>query len=244
MRNIRAAVLAAAATAATMSGAAAVERSYDVGPFHAIDIATGLNAVVTIGTGQSVRVESGHEGAFDKLDIHVEDGKLVARLESDFFDFIMGGGLLGMLINGRPDITLHITAPEIDGIAASGGADIEGGGMNGNQLTLSSSSGADITLTNVAVGSAEASVSSGADIHVAGSCDRFSASASSGATLDAGGLQCRTAEVDASSGATLRINARDAVRANASSGGDVAVLGNPAEQDFQTSSGGDVWLDD
>jgi len=245
MRAAHAFVLAAMTAAATTAGAAAAEtRTYDLDPFIAIDIATGLDAVVTIGEPQAVRVEAGNAQVFDKLTVSVEGGKLSAHLDTDFFDFIMEGGLLGMLVNGRPDVTVHITVPALDDVAASSGADITADGIVGENLQLSASSGSDIAITGLAVGRISGSASSGASLALAGSCESFEIDASSGSSVEAENLVCKGIDANASSGASIEVHASEAARGEASSGGDVRIYGNPPDTDFDSSSGGDVELDD
>jgi hypothetical protein len=53
--------------------------------------------------------------------------------------------------------------------------------------------------------------------------------------LDA--VRCR---LEARSGGSLKASVQTRVRANASSGGHVEIVGNPAERDFHSSSGGHV----
>mgnify|MGYP001228280728 CR=1 FL=1 len=243
MRAAHAFILAAMATAAATGAAAAETRTFDLDPFEAIDIATGLDAVVTVGEPQTVRVEAGNSQVFDKLTVVVEGGKLSAYLDTDFFDFIMEGGLLGMLVNGRPDVTIHITVPALRDIAASSGADIVARGVTGENLELSASSGSDVSITGLAVGRIAGSASSGASLALAGTCEGFEIDASSGSSVDAEDLVCKSIDANASSGASIEVHASERARAEASSGGDVRIYGNPPDTDFDSSSGGDVELD-
>jgi hypothetical protein len=244
MQTMKVAMLATTAIVFGMAGARAAERSYDLEPFREIDVATGIHAIVTTGAGQAVSVETSHAETLDKLDIHVENGKLVARLEGSFFDFIMGGGLLGALVNGRPDITLTISAQALDEITASSGALVEADAVSGNELSVESSSGSRIEIGEVTVGEVEAEASSGSGIVLAGTCDELDAGVSSGASIDMAALECSTADVEASSGARLTVFASMAVEAYASSGASIAVHGNPQRQDIGSSSGGNVDLAD
>lgn len=244
MRAAQVLGLAATALAIATAPVLAENRNFDLPGFHGIDIATGLNAVVTVGGEQSVSVETQRSELFDKLELDVENGTLRARFEANFFDFIMSGGLLGLLVNGRPDITVHITAPMLDRINASSGADVSASGTSGDVLKANASSGADIDLNDVAVGSFSASVSSGASLAAAGSCGTLDADVSSGGSLDLADLVCKSVIANASSGGDMDVHALESVRANASSGGDISISGNPAQTDFNSTSGGDIDLDD
>jgi hypothetical protein len=86
--------------------------------------------------------------------------------------------------------------------------------------------------------------SSGADIELSGTAETVDADASSGAGIDAEDLVAETVTAAASSGASLSVHATASLRAEASSGGDIDVSGNPASRDVDESSGGDVRFDD
>lgn len=235
-----AAAAAALAAFAVATPAAAQTRQFDLPDFHAVDIATGISATLTVGAAQSVRAESRREDILDKLEIRVRNGVLEARIDSNFLDFIMGGGLLGALLEGRPDVRLHISVPALDGIAASSGASVEAGGVSGDRLRVRVSSGASASLPGVAVGALDMDASSGASIGASGACDTLSADASSGGSASLADLSCKTVEARASSGGSLRVHALESITARASSGGSISVSGNPARSDLSSSSGGSV----
>lgn len=244
MRLATTLALAALSFATTIGAAAAETRNYDLEPFQAIDISTGIDARVTIGEPQEVRVETGNAEVFGKLSVEVNGGKLSARMDSDFFDFIMSGGLLGMLVNGRPNVTIHITVPTLEDIQASSGADITANSISGDRLKLGASSGSDISATNLAAGHISTNASSGASLVLTGACEDLEVDASSGSSLEAEELVCKSIEANASSGASIEVHATERAQAEASSGGNIRIHGNPPDTDFGNSSGGDVELED
>ncbi len=244
MRTIATLALATA-IGLTFGGAAKAEsRDFALNNFDRVDIATGLDAVVTIGDSFAVRAESGSADALNNLELSVADGVLTARLDQDFLDFIISGGLVGMLLNSGNAVTINITLPAISGVSASSGADVRATGIKSDQLDLEASSGADVKLTGATLGAVRAGASSGASIDLSGTCTSIDAEASSGSGIDAGDLVCATATAGASSGADIAVHATQSVKAEASSGGDVDIEGNPAQTDFNSSSGGDISLDD
>ena len=239
-----AALLAFAATLGLTGAAMAQSRDFDLTAFDRIDIATGLDAVVTIGDTASVHAESRSQDALDNLQVEVVDGVLTARLEQNFLDFIVSGGLVGMLLSNGNAVQFTITVPALTGVAASSGADIDLPGFKGDRLDLGASSGADISVTDAVLTTVTASVSSGADITLSGQADAIEADASSGGDIDAEHLAANTATVQVSSGAGISIRASQSIKAEASSGGDIEVYGNPAKRDIDASSGGDISFDD
>ena len=240
------ATLALAATLGTTltTAALAQNRDFDLTGFDRVDIATGLDAVVTIGEDFSIRAESRSQEALDNLQLEVTGGVLTARIEQNFLDFIVSGGLVGLLLSSGNAVTLNITVPALVGASASSGADVSLPGFTGERLELDASSGADIRVTDAKLGTVVASSSSGSDIELSGTAERIEAESSSGAGIDAEDLVAVDATAESSSGSGISVHATGSLRAEASSGGDVEVHGNPAERDFDTSSGGDVSFED
>lgn len=229
----------------TMSTAAyAGSRDFDLTGFDRIDIATGLDAVVTIGDSFAVSAQSGSNDALDNLELAVSGGVMSARFDQSFLDFILSGGLVGMLLNSGNAVTINVTMPALAGISASSGADVRGQGLTVTNLALEASSGAEITLDGAVLGKVSAEASSGAGITLSGSCDSVDAVASSGADIDAEDLACATVTAEASSGSDISVRASGSVRADASSGGNIDIHGNPKARDVDSSSGGDVSFDD
>lgn len=244
MRSTTILALAAAMGMTASTTAFAQSRDFDLTGFDRIDIATGLDAVVTLGDGFSVHAESRSQDALDNLDVTINDGVLTARLEQSFLDFIVSGGLVGMLLNNGNAVKFTITVPALAGVDASSGADVALPGFKGEGLELSASSGADIAVTDAVLGSVVANASSGSDIALSGQAQAIDADASSGADIDAEHLATVAATAHASSGAGVSVRASQSVKAEASSGGDIDVYGNPASRDVDASSGGDVNFDD
>ncbi|UJW86596.1 head GIN domain-containing protein [Devosia sp. SL43] len=240
----RTAILALATTVAMTGTAFAQSRDFDLAGFDRIDIATGLDAVVTIGDSFSVRAESRSQDALDKLEVAVNGGVLSAKLDQNFFDFIINGGLVGLLLSDGQAVQFTITLPALAGVDAGSGADVDLLGFKGDTLELNASSGADISVTNAELANLAASASSGADIELSGQVETLEVEASSGSNIDAADLVAKSASADASSGADISVHATQDIKAAASSGGDIEVLGNPTSRDIDASSGGDVSFDD
>lgn len=244
MRTVATLALATA-LGLTLTGAASAEsRDYDLKGFDHLDIATGIDAVVTVGDSFSVTADSGSSDALDNLHIDVSGGTLKASIDQNFFDFIVNGGLVGMLFSNGNAVSLNITLPHVAGISASSGADVKATGLASEKLELNSSSGAEITLKGAALGAVSANASSGAGVEISGTCATIDVEASSGAGINAEDLVCADATAQASSGADILVHATKTLKAEASSGGDIDVRGKPAQTDYNSSSGGDVSFDD
>lgn len=244
MRSARAALTAAIAGLALTATAHAQSRDFQLDGFDKVDIATGLDARISLADRFSVRAESRSQDALDNLQLAVEDGVLVARIERNFLDFILSGGLVGMLLNSGNAATLDITLPALTAASASSGADVQLHAIHGDALRLEASSGADIALRDAQLRQLDANASSGSDIEIAGSAERVRFNASSGSGIDADDLEAREGELQASSGASIKARLTEMVRAAASSGSDIDIAGNPGRRDVDAASGGDIDFDD
>jgi hypothetical protein len=229
--------LAAASAALLLYAAPALAetRTIELPAFTALDISSGIDAIVTVGGAQTIIVEARDKRLLDDLQLKVEGNTLKAYYDWSFFDIFSFGD--------RDQIKLTITVPALDKVEASAGSDVEATGVTGDALQFGSSSGADLTLRAVAGKSIDLNASSGAGLKIDGTCVDGKANSSSGSDLDAEHLLCATMDANASSGSDLDVHASKSLKANASSGSDMTVYGNPAEVDQEASSGSDIKLE-
>lgn len=229
--------LAAASAALLLLAAPALAetRTVDLPAFTALDISSGIDAIVTVGSPQSITVEAKDKRLLDDLQLKVDGNTLKAYYDWSFFDIFTFGD--------RDQIKLTITVPALNKIEASAGSDVEATGVVGDALEFGSSSGADLILRAVDGKSIDLNASSGAGLKIDGSCIDGKANSSSGSDLDAEHLLCATMDANASSGSDLDVHASKSVKANASSGSDLTIYGNPAEVDQEASSGSDIKLE-
>lgn len=128
-------------------------------------------------------------------------------------------------------------------IESTSGARIETSGLCTSakvEVTTGASSGGTLTLLAISGGDFRLAASSGGQAEIEGSANEFDAAVSSGGRIRADRLAARDGRLDASSGGQLEANVTTRLRANASSGGHIEVLGSPAERNVNSSSGGRV----
>lgn len=224
--------------------AEAQQRDFEFADFDGIDIAAGIDATVTQSSRFSVSAQSPSDQALDNLRLTVEGGVLRARFETSFLDFILSGGLVGMLFNSGNAVTLDIGLPTLVSATASSGASVDIRRFEGAALTVDASSGSSISLEAVRLDSLTVSASSGSDVEAAGEVGHVRFDASSGSDIDAERLEARTGDLQASSGSDIAVRVREAVKAQASSGADIDIGGNPIRRETDASSGGDIAFDD
>ena len=229
-------LLATVAAVLAATPALAVDRTFnDLPAFTSIHIASGIDAVVTVGPAQSVVGSAPEAGDLDELKIEVRDGTLKIWRDWDIFD------LFGDM--GGRDTHFTITAPSLNSADASSGADVDVSGLSGDKVWLEASSGADLKATDIQAASIDVDASSGADLSANGTCATLDVSVSSGAHAALDNLACTDGEIEASSGSGARVHLSGSLKAEASSGAGITVKGKPANTSVQESSGGSVTIE-
>ncbi len=200
-----------------------IERS--VADFTKVKGAAGIDVYLTEGTENKVTVEA-DENLMELIETEVEGGKLRIRAIQNI---------------GRAKAKkVHVTYVNLSSIEASSGADVIGNSViKSETLNLDTSSGADLEL-EILSSEVFAETSSGSDMKLSGKATTLRAKASSGSDLDARELLVATCNADASSGADIKVNVKDQLTAEASSGGDVHYYGDPAAVTNKGSRSGGV----
>jgi len=218
-------------------------RNYDLDGFDTVIATTGVRAVITTGSAHSVRIEARDAATLDRLDVSVVGGRLHVGFARNFLDFILNGGLIDMLRSGGDlNVTAYVTLPALNGVEASSGGQIEASNVKSGRFRADASSGGTLTLLTVSADDIRANASSGGSVEIEGVTAEIDAAVSSGGTLRADRLAAQRGRLEASSGGRMEVSVAARLRANASSGGYIEVLGNPAERDVNSSSGGQVSL--
>ena len=206
-------------------------KTLDVSQFHAVDVSSGIHAIVTGGKPQSVVVEANKPEDITDLKYEVRDGVLHFWYQ----------WTLGDIFNwSSRDVTVTIGLEQLDNLEASAGASIEADVQMGENIDLEASSGASIKTTAIEGMFYTIEASSGARIETSGFCETADVEVSSGASVSAKALDCKKVELEVSSGASLEITAKDSISAEVSSGGHATVFGKPTVDHLETSSGGSV----
>ncbi|HEY9124167.1 MAG TPA: head GIN domain-containing protein [Bacteroidales bacterium] len=202
-----------------------VKKEIDVKDFKGVCVSAGLDVTLV-------------QDSFERVVIETDENML------EYVKFENNDGVLNIYRSeGRSKPTkvkIYVTAVNIEKLYASSGADIKGAGLiKTDYLEMDASSAADITV-EVRGKYVVANSSSGADINILGEATVFNATASSGADIKAKSLIAGTTKANASSGADIAVCVKEEIIAEASSGGDVKVIGSPIRRDVRLSSGGDV----
>ncbi len=219
----------------------AESRTYDLTGYDSVNISTGVRAIVTTGAAHSVRIEARDTATLDRLDVSVVGGRLHIGFARNFLEFILNGGLMDLPRFGADfNVTAYISLPTLNGAEASSGGQIEASNVKSDRFRADASSGGIVTLFTISGGDFRAEASSGGRVELEGTATELDANVSSGGSLRADRLSVQRGRLEASSGGRLEATITSRVRANASSGGYIEIMGNPGERDINSSSGGHV----
>jgi Putative auto-transporter adhesin, head GIN domain len=196
------------------------------GDFTGISSAQGIDVELRNGPATEVTVEA-DDNVIKYIETEVNDGLLKIRLQRNhsFMD---------------AHLKVYITAPKIENLNASSGADIIAKDIltSSRKLSFHASSSGEI-VADVDAPEVDSHASSGGSIKISGKTRSYSANASSGGEVKSFDLLSENTNVTASSGASARVHASVTLVANASSGADISYRG-AANVKKSESSGGSV----
>ncbi|MEP6711210.1 MAG: head GIN domain-containing protein [Ferruginibacter sp.] len=197
--------------------------------FTGVNASGGFEIEIKNGPVEQVTVEA-DDNIIKDIETNVSDGQLKIRVRT----------------NNLHDahLKVFITAPQINKITASAGADItvKDELRSSDEINLQASSGSKI-ITALDAPSVSADASSAGDIEVSGRTKTFNVESSSGSSVKASQLLSENTIATASSGATANVHASVSLQANASSGGNINYKGGGSTK-INQSSGGSVNKED
>lgn len=210
----------------TISAFAQETQTRALSPFTGVKVAEGIDVYLTKGDKESARVEvygtsiqnviTEVSGSY--LKVHMRDGNY----------------------KGRVEVKVYVTYQQLQKLSASSAGNIYSQGViKTSSLDVGASSAANIEI-EVDAGEVSASASSAGEIELKGKTRSFEADASSAGEIDAYDLESESVNVNASSAGSVKVTVKDALRADASSGGSIRYRGNPSKSITNSSSGGSV----
>ncbi len=212
----------------TGSGNVVTEKR-QVGSFTEISASGGVDVEIKNGTTLLVEVEA-DDNLIEYIVTKVENGVLKIRTRDV------------NVINGH--LKIYVTAPVINKIKASGGADVKVKDVitSKGELTFNASGGGSISV-NAEAPEVNADASSGSTIELSGNTKNYTASVSSGASIKSSNLLSEDTDVSASSGSSAHVHASIHLKASASSGSNIYYHGSPSINQ-SISSGGSLEKED
>jgi len=210
----------------SIPGIAQETQTRNVGHFTGVKVAEGIDVYLIKGDKESAKVEvygtsiqnvvTEVSGSY--LKVHMRDGNY----------------------KGRVEVKVFVTYTQLEKLSASSAGNIYSQGViKTSSLEVGASSAGTIEI-EVEGGDLDLSASSAGEIEIKGKARALKADASSAGEIDAYDTEVESVSVDASSAGSIKVNVKDALNANASSGGSIRYRGNPSKSITNSSSGGSV----
>jgi Putative auto-transporter adhesin, head GIN domain len=207
-----------------------VTEKRDVGAFSAVSVASGIHAEIDQGPAGPIEV-SGDDNLLPLLVTQVTGGRLEIGYQR------------GSSISSSHEVAVHLSAPALTALSASGGATIRAQVARGDSLELTASGGAEIHVSGIDAELVDAEGSGGATLDLEGRASRLELEISGGTRIEASRLDSGAARIRGSGGCEGVVRARDTVRGQLSGGTSIRVVGG-ARTKVSRSGGSSVDVQD
>jgi hypothetical protein len=231
---ILAGTVAAAALLAACSQVAAQEspassRTFEVGAFERVSLAGPQDVVVAVGGPPSVRAE-GPENQLERLEIVVEGSELKIRNR---------GGMNSLWGGSRRGVTVHVTVPQLAGVAVAGSGEIRVDRVQGPMFEATLAGSGDIKIADLQVEDARFAIAGSGDIEARGAARRARIGVSGSGDASLGELAVGAAEIRLAGSGDIAVRATESARVDLAGSGDVRVTG-PAQCQVNKRGSGSV----
>jgi hypothetical protein len=190
-----------------------VKEKKEAGAFSKILSSSGIDVHFTQGEACALEIEADAEN-MPKVEYSVTSGRLELRRKK------------GVNFTRNPKgriIRAYVSAPALEGIELSGGADFESRSVSADNLDVTASGGSDIEIYQLKAADCRITASGGSDTEIKDlSVSKLEVTASGGSDAD------------------IHISSADEVRVTARGGSDVDLSGKAKTVSIKRSSGSDV----
>lgn len=203
-----------------------------VGSFHGIEVATGIELVLTKGSTEEVAVSASTTAFRDKIITRTENGILKIYYETKT-------GSINKR-NETKDLKAWVSYKTLDRLYATTGAEVAiEGVLQSSSLDMKANTGALIN-GKVELGSLKLDQSTGSKVTLSGQADKLDAEGSTGSKFTGEDMNTNICDVKVSTGARISIHAEKELQVKASTGGIVKYKGSAGVREIKTSTGGSV----
>jgi hypothetical protein len=199
--------------------------SRTVGSFRAVSIASGFNALVSLGPqGVTLRTD---ENILPFVETFVQGESLVVRVKP------------GTVLVNVAALEVAVSNDKVEGVDASGGSIVNATATPIGAFQVDTSGGSQVHVDQLASSSIQADASGGSGITLSGTAKSAAASASGGSSIDLKAITLDSLSLDASGGSDVFATVATSVTGNASGGSTVNISGNPS-MNVDSSGGSEV----
>lgn len=204
----------------------------EVGSFHGIEVATGVELLLTEGTTEEVAVSAATPEFRDKIVTKVENGILKIHYESK-----------PGAINKRREtkhLKAYVSYKTLDRLHATTGAEVKiNGTLQASTMDMKANTGAEIS-GKVNIRSLKVEQSTGSRINLEGTANEAEIEGDTGSKFTGEAFVIADCDVKVSTGAQVTITSDGKLQAKANTGGIVRYKGKAVVSEIKASTGGQI----
>ena len=214
----------------TINDANAEKRT--VGSFHGIDVATGIELILTKGTTEEVAVSASETQFRDKIVTEVRNGILRIHYETK------SGAINKKNENKR--LKAYVSYKSLDLLHVTTGAEANVDGvLEATTFELKANTGG-LVKAEINIGTLTVDQNTGSKITLTGKVDKLEAEGDTGSKFMGENLTTNTCMVEMSTGAGIYISVEKELNVKADTGGYIKYKGNAGIREIKTNTGGYV----
>ena len=214
----------------TINDANAEKRT--VGSFHGIDVATGIELILTKGTTEEVAVSASETQFRDKIVTEVRNGILKIHYETK-------SGAINKK-NESKRLKAYVSYKSIDLLYVTTGAEANiDGVLEATTFELKANTGG-LVKAEINIGTLTVDQNTGSKITLTGKVDKLEAEGDTGSKFMGENLTTNTCMVEMSTGAGIYISVEKELNVKADTGGYIKYKGNAGIREIKTNTGGYV----
>ncbi len=196
------------------------------GEFSGIDLRVSGNVYYTQSPEYKIEV-SAQQNILDVLETYVSNNKLVIKYEND------------VRVRRHEDITVNISAPDLNSLRVSGSGNISTTGMlKPNSMDMDVSGSGNINVANITTNYIEANISGSGNIKVQnGTAAEEKLKISGSGNLDLMNVAAKTATTTTSGSGDTKVKVSERLNVTISGSGSVYYIGQPAINTSISGSG-------
>lgn len=229
----------------TLSGER-VARVATVGAFDKVELKGPDTVTVRVGGAQSVSIE-GDRAILDRLEVVVEDGKLIVRRKGR--DWNVGGPkdiatvtvtiprLVAAAVGGSGDMSVDRVSGGDFTAAVGGSGRLDIGEAKAGKLEAAVGGSGQLRFAHVEADSVEMAIGGSGTIGASGRARAIEAAVGGSGNVEARGLVARTADVSMAGSGDIAVNASETADISIAGSGDVTVSGGARCQTSKIGSG-------
>jgi hypothetical protein len=203
-----------------------------VSGFHGIEVATGIEMILTKGNTEEVAVSAATAEFRDRIMTRVENGILKIYYESKV-------GAINKRKESK-DLKAYVSYTTLDQLDVNTGAEVEiSGVLKTGSLKMNVNSGA-LVNGEVDIDVLKVSQNTGSKVSLTGRADKLEVDGDTGSKFKGEDMKTSSCSVEVSTGAIASVNAEKELQVRANTGGSVKYRGNASIREIKTKTGGSV----